>query len=98
MNDAYITATGSYLPGDAVDNEELKARSGVLAPRDARLRDRTLAANGIRTRHYAAAATGQTLMPDEELAAHARSPALAHRRLRPEPVPILAQGPPPGDP
>ena len=75
-----------------MDNDELKARSGVLAPRDARLRDRTLAANSIRTRHYAMDATGQTLMLNEELAAHAVSRALADRGLRPEAVRMLATG------
>jgi len=42
---------------------------GVLSPPEARLRDRTLAANGIRTRHYAVDGGGQTLMLNEELAA-----------------------------
>src|SRR6202451_3272420 len=97
MNDAYITGTGAYLPGDPVDNEELKARLGVLPPPDARLRDRTLAANGIRTRHYAVDGGGQTLMLNEELAAHAVSRALADRGLGPEAVRMLATGTTQGD-
>jgi 3-oxoacyl-[acyl-carrier-protein] synthase III len=97
MNDAYITGTGAYLPGDPVDNEELKARLGALAPSDARLRDRTLAANGIRTRHYAVDGGGQTLMLNEELAAHAISRALADRGLETEAVRMLATGTTQGD-
>ncbi len=97
MNNAYITGTGAYLPGDPVDNEELKAWFGALPPPDARLRDRTLAANGIRTRHYAVDEKGQTLMLNEELAAHAISRALADRGLRPEPVRMLATGTTQGD-
>ena len=97
MNNAYITGTGSYLPGDPVDNEELKARFDELSPRDARLRDRTLAANGIRTRHYAVDEKGQTLMLNEELAAHAISRALADRGLGPEAVRMLATGTTQGD-
>jgi 3-oxoacyl-[acyl-carrier-protein] synthase III len=97
MNDAYITGTGAYLPGDPVDNDELRARGGVLPPSAARLRDRTLAANGIRTRHYAVDAKGQTLMLNEELAAHAISRALADRGLGPEAVRMLATGTTQGD-
>jgi 3-oxoacyl-[acyl-carrier-protein] synthase-3 len=97
MNDAYITGTGAYLPGDPVDNEELKARFGALAPPDARLRDRTLAANGIRTRHYAVDEKGQTLILNEELAAHAISRALADRGHRLGAVRMLATGTTQGD-
>ena len=81
MNDAYITGTGAYLPGDPVDNDELTARFGELSPPEARLRDRTLAANGIRTRHYAVDEKGQTLLLNEELAAH----AIGTRAGRPRP-------------
>jgi 3-oxoacyl-[acyl-carrier-protein] synthase-3 len=97
MNDAYITGTGAYLPGDPVDNDELKARFGELAPPEARLRDRTLAANGIRTRHYAVDEKGQTLLLNEELAAHAIGRALADRGLPPEAVRMLATGTTQGD-
>src|SRR5260370_36803958 len=97
MNNAYITGTGAYLPGDPVDSEETKAWFGVLTPPDARLRDRTLAANGIRTRHYAVDEKGQTLMLNEELAAHAISRALADRGHRLEAVRMLATGTTQGD-
>jgi 3-oxoacyl-[acyl-carrier-protein] synthase III len=53
MNEAYITGTGAFLPGDPVDNEQLAGRFGTDTPRAAALRRRTLAANGIKTRHYA---------------------------------------------
>src|SRR5258708_22899873 len=89
MNNAYITGTGAYLPGDPVDNEELKAWFGALPPPDARLRDRTLAANGIRTRHYAVDEKGQTLMLNEEQAAHEISRALADRGHRLEAARML---------
>ena len=97
MNDAYITGTGAYLPGDPVDNDELKSRFGPLEPPAARLRDRTLAANGITTRHYAVDADGQTLLLNEELAVHAIGRALADRGLRPEEVRMLATGTTQGD-
>ena len=97
MNDAYITGTGSYLPGHPVDNDELKARFSALSPAEAKLRDRTLAANGITARHYAVDAEGRTLMLNEELAAHAIDRALADRGLRTAAVRMLATGTTQGD-
>jgi len=97
MNEAYITGVGAYLPGDPVSNDELAGRFGPETPRGAALRRRTLAANGIRTRHYAVDAKGMTLMLNEELAAQAVRCALADRGLRPADVRMLATGTTQGD-
>jgi 3-oxoacyl-[acyl-carrier-protein] synthase-3 len=97
MNDAYITATGAFLPGDPVDNEQLAARFGADTRRSAALRRRTLAANGIKTRHYATGDAGLTLMLNEELAAEAARRALADRGLGPKQVSMLATGTTQGD-
>jgi 3-oxoacyl-[acyl-carrier-protein] synthase-3 len=97
MNDAYITATGAFLPGDPVDNEQLAARFGADTRRSAALRRRTLAANGIKTRHYAVDDKGMTFMLNEELAAEAIRRALKDRGLGPEQVSMLATGTTQGD-
>jgi 3-oxoacyl-[acyl-carrier-protein] synthase-3 len=97
MNNAYITATGAFLPGDPVDNEQLAARFGADTRRTAALRRRTLAANGIKTRHYAVDDAGRTLMLNEELAAEAARRALKDRGLAPEQVSMLATGTTQGD-
>ena len=97
MNDAYITATGAFLPGDPVNNEQLAARFGAGTRRSAALRSRTLAANGIKTRHYAVDDTGLTLMLNEELAAEAARRALADRGLSAAQVSMLATGTTQGD-
>jgi 3-oxoacyl-[acyl-carrier-protein] synthase-3 len=97
MNEAYITGTGAFLPGDPVDNEQLAARFAADTPRAARLLRRTLAANGIRTRHYATDASGRTLMLNEELAAEAALVALKDRGLSPRQVSMLAAGTTQGD-
>jgi 3-oxoacyl-[acyl-carrier-protein] synthase III len=97
MNEAYITGTGAFLPGDPVDNEQLAHRFGADTPRAAELRRRTLAANGIRTRHYAVDVDGMTLMLNEELAAEAARRALADRGLGPRQVNMLATGTTQGD-
>lgn len=97
MTQAYITGVGAYLPGDPVDNEQLAARFGDGTTRDAALRTRALAANGIRTRHYAVDDKGMTQMLNEELAAHAVQRALADRGLPASAVRMLATGTTQGD-
>jgi 3-oxoacyl-[acyl-carrier-protein] synthase-3 len=97
MTMAYITGVGAYLPGDPVDNDQLAARFGDGSSRDAALRHRALAANGIRTRHYAVDEAGLTVMLNEELAARAVLRALADRGLEPSSVAMLATGTTQGD-
>jgi 3-oxoacyl-[acyl-carrier-protein] synthase III len=97
MNEVYITGAGAFLPGDPVDNEQLSARFAADTPRAAKLLSRTLAANGIKTRHYAVDDSGMTLMLNEELAAEAARRALADRGLGPHQVGMLATGTTQGD-
>jgi 3-oxoacyl-[acyl-carrier-protein] synthase III len=97
MTDAYITGVGAYLPGDPVDNEQLSARFGDGTRRDAAVRGRILAANGIRTRHYAVDEKLVTLELNEELAVAAAHRALADRGLEAGAVQMLAAGTTQGD-
>jgi 3-oxoacyl-[acyl-carrier-protein] synthase-3 len=97
MTHAYITGAGAYLPGEPVDNEQLAARFGDGTIRDTALRRWTLAANGIRTRHYAVDENGMTVMLNEELAAGAARRALADRGLPVTAVRMLATGTTQGD-
>jgi 3-oxoacyl-[acyl-carrier-protein] synthase-3 len=96
MNEAYITGTGAFLPGDPVDNEQLATRFADT-PRAAESLSRALAVNGIKTRHYAVDDRGMTLMLNEELAAEAARRALADRGLGPRQVGLLATGTTQGD-
>lgn len=50
---AYITSTGSFLPGPPVTNDEIEDLLGQVDGRPSRLKARILKANGIVTRHYA---------------------------------------------
>src|ERR1700749_4391040 len=97
MNEPSIPAPGSFLPGEPVDNEQLAARYAAGTPRAARLLRRTLAANGIKTRHYATDDRGLTVMLNEELAAEAAQRALKERGLTPQQVSMLATGTTQGD-
>ncbi len=97
MNEAYITGTGAFLPGDPVDNEQLAVRSGADTPRAAGSLTRTLALNGIKTRHYAVDDSGMTMLLNEELAAEAARRALTDRGLDSHQVGMLATGTTQGD-
>lgn len=97
MTQAFITGVGSYLPGDPIDNDQLEARFAGDTPRAAALRRRTLAANGIRTRHYAVDEKGMTLMLNEELAERAARRALEDRGLPVSAVRMVATGTTQGD-
>lgn len=95
VNEAYITGCGAYLPGEPVDNEHIAERLG--GGTTSALRERVLAANGIRTRHYALDERGETTMLNEELAAEAVQRALKDRGLSVEQLGMLATGTTQGD-
>ena len=50
--DAYITSTGSFLPGPARENYEIADILGTLE-HEGPIREKILRTNGIRRRHYA---------------------------------------------
>ncbi|HSM71613.1 MAG TPA: hypothetical protein VK851_08725, partial [Anaerolineales bacterium] len=52
MSECYITSTGSYLPGDPVDNETISLYLGKVIG-ESQVRQKILTANGIQSRHYA---------------------------------------------
>jgi 3-oxoacyl-[acyl-carrier-protein] synthase III len=52
MTNCYITSTGSYLPGDPVDNENIEQYLGNVIG-EGHVRRKILNANGIHTRYYA---------------------------------------------
>ncbi|OLB80175.1 MAG: hypothetical protein AUI14_07600 [Actinobacteria bacterium 13_2_20CM_2_71_6] len=96
MADAYLTGFGAYLPGEPLDHDEIAVRLGAGVT-GAALRQRVLAANGIRTRHYALDERGVPTMLNEELAVEAVRRALKDRDLPLESVQMLATGTTQGD-
>src|SRR5260370_12343021 len=97
MAEAYITGVGAFLPGEPVDNDQLAVRFGDGSVRSAGLRQRVLAANGIRTRHYAVDVNGAPSMLNEELATRAVRSALDDRGIEPSTVRMLAAATTQGD-
>ncbi len=100
MPDCYITSTGSYLPGDPVENKRINDYLGrVLGEK--RVQNKILAVNGIQTRHYALDKNQNATHSIYELAAEAVKDCLSHDRHGPSidylsagttHAPILAPG------
>jgi 3-oxoacyl-[acyl-carrier-protein] synthase-3 len=86
---AYITATGSFLPGSPVSNEEIEDYIGQVGRATSDLKAITLANCGIKTRHYAIDKNQQTVMSNAALAAGAVRVAAKRAGLRPDDVDLL---------
>ncbi len=52
MTSSYITSTGTFLPGEPVDNQGINQYLGRVLG-EGKVQDKILAVNGIHTRHYA---------------------------------------------
>jgi len=86
---AYITATGSFLPGAPVPNEEIEEYIGTAGRSTSDLKAVTLANCGIKTRHYAIDKDQQTVISGAAMAAGAVRNAAEHAGLGPDDVELL---------
>ena len=68
---AYITSTGSFLPGPPIGNDEVETILGLIHGKPSRLRKKILKSNGIVTRHYAIDKNHQTFVSNDQMAAKA---------------------------
>ncbi|MEV5839845.1 3-oxoacyl-[acyl-carrier-protein] synthase III C-terminal domain-containing protein [Nocardia sp. NPDC052112] len=87
---AYITATGRFLPGDPVPNDEIEDYIGKAGLASADLREMILGNSGIKTRHYAIDKNQQTVMSNAAMAAAAVRAAVKRAGLGPDEVEMLA--------
>lgn len=83
----FITSTGSFLPGPAIDNAHIEEVLGLVHGRPSRLKRRILQANGIQTRHYAIDREHRTIFSNVDMAV-----AASRRCLEESPVPTRAIG------
>jgi 3-oxoacyl-[acyl-carrier-protein] synthase-3 len=86
---AYITTTGSFLPGDPVPNDEIEDYIGKAGRSTSDLKDITLANCGIKTRHYAIDKAQQTVISNAAMAASAVRVAAERAGLGPDDVELL---------
>jgi 3-oxoacyl-[acyl-carrier-protein] synthase-3 len=68
---AFITSTGSFLPGPPVGNDEIEDVLGRVHGKPSRLKERILKSNGIRTRHYAIDRAQRTTCSNVDMAVSA---------------------------
>lgn len=87
---AFITASGSCLPGEPVDNARMGEFIGQVSPEAARRGTLTLRRNRIRTRHYAIDPDGSTDWTVARLGASAARAALSASGLDDSAVSLLA--------
>ena len=86
---AYITATGVFLPGYPVPNDEIEDYIGKAGHASSDLKDLILANCGIKTRHYAIDKDQQTVMSNAAMAAGAVRVAAERAGLGPDDVELL---------
>ncbi|MFD0363642.1 3-oxoacyl-[acyl-carrier-protein] synthase III C-terminal domain-containing protein [Nocardia sp. GCM10030253] len=87
---AYITATGRFLPGDPITNDEIENYIGKAGLASSDLREMILNNSGIKTRHYAIDKNQETVMSNAAMAAAAVREAVGRAGLGPDDVDLLA--------
>lgn len=72
VQSVFINRVNAFLPHEAVDNEQMEARLGMVGDKPSRARKLILRSNGIRQRHYAIdPLTGEPSMNNAQLSAAA---------------------------
>ncbi|WP_255605191.1 3-oxoacyl-ACP synthase [Mycolicibacterium xanthum] len=87
---AYITATGSFLPGYPVPNDEIEDYIGKAGHASSDLKDLILTNCGIKTRHYAIDKSQRTVVSNAAMAAAAVRNAAERAGLGPDDVELLS--------
>jgi 3-oxoacyl-[acyl-carrier-protein] synthase-3 len=93
----YLQGTGRFLPGAAIDNAAMDAYIAPLSRISGRIKQRILSENGIRSRHYAIDAEGNTLYSNAAMAAQAVAECLRDAGCSLAEVGLLAAGTSGGD-
>ena len=94
---AYITASGNYLPGQPIGNEEMESYLGAVNGKESRLRKKILKSNGIVNRHYAMDREQRSTHQNSELAANAIVDCLRKSTIDKSKVDMLAVATTQGD-
>lgn len=92
FNRVYIQSAGYHLPGEPVDNQEMDDFIAPLNRISLRIKNKILAENGIKTRHYAIDKNGETKTSHTKLAANAIHDCLKRANATLNDVSLLAVG------
>jgi len=92
FKNVYLNGTGSFLPGPAVNNEEMDAYIGSVNGQSSRIKRRILAENGIKSRHYGIDKEGNTKYSSADMAIQAIDAVLESRKLKIDDIEFLSTG------
>lgn len=71
MKDVYITKIAKFLPNNAVENEQIEERLGLINGKPSRAKNIVLRSNKIKSRHYAIDENGKVTHNNTQLTAEA---------------------------
>jgi 3-oxoacyl-[acyl-carrier-protein] synthase-3 len=97
LSEVYITGLGAFFPGEPVANDEMEDYLGRIGGQPSALRERVLARNGIRLRHYAIDRQQRSLYRNSDMASRAVAAALARAGRAAQDVEFLAAATTQGD-
>jgi 3-oxoacyl-[acyl-carrier-protein] synthase-3 len=97
FDSVFVNATGSFMPGEPLDNEAMDRYIAPLGAASARIKRRILAENGIKLRHYAIAPDGSTVHSSAGMAAAAVNNCLAASSISLQDLTMLCTGSSGGD-
>lgn len=97
MDNVYINATGIFLPGTPVDNNEIEDYLGKINGEESAVKSRILKQNGIKTRYYAIDKAQQSQYSNAKLAANAITNAVNSCGLKQHDIELIATGTTQGD-
>ncbi|MBC7769472.1 MAG: 3-oxoacyl-ACP synthase [Phycisphaerales bacterium] len=97
LRDGYITATGAFLPGAPIGNDEMENHLGRIAGRDSLFGKKALRWNGVESRHYAMAPDGGVSHSNAQMCALAAAEALERAGLAPGDLGMLSAATTQGD-
>lgn len=92
MNSAYINSVGKFLPGEAINNDQMESYLGQINSRSSKVRKRILKSNGIQQRYYAIDREQNTRYSNSQMAANAVRDVFQYTHLNPEKIDLLACG------
>ncbi len=97
MKKVFITSTGSFLPNEAISNDEIEDYLGCIHGKKSKIKNRILKQNGIESRYFAIDKNQQTTHLNQDLAIQAAKRAISNGTIRETEIQLLTTGTTQGD-
>jgi len=92
FKNVYLNSTGSFLPGPAINNDEMDAYIGSINNQSSRVKRRILGENGIKSRHYGIDKEGNTMFSATQMAEKSIQNALSSIGMKTNEIEFLSSG------